>query len=846
MRSIKAPAIQKLQALLGVLPGEERTFQLLFIQNFFAGLASAYYFFWATSRFVKTVSIQSFPLAYVIAGIAGFFILNFYKRSLMRRGNVKVISGAMTAHAILALCLYLAPHVWSRSEAVSMIVSYAAFVLSIPFSMMFALGFSSLCSSVFDIAQSKRLSAMASTGETIAAILSFATAPFVSALAGTDSVLIISMLAALAAIIPLRRLAGLYAGLGAGLQVAGTGRRIDFSIITRSRFNASLTVFTFFSVVALFLADYTYMVSTRLLPSITSLEIPVIIAQVFTCIKIGELVLAFLSRRILTSRGMKFSLTILPTVMCLGAALGILTGFGFSEGYFFIFFLLLNKFSDRVVRKGLMSPAVRVLYQVARPAERVKLQSLLDGPASQLFTCVAGGLLWLVSHLATGNDSLYFLKLSTLVGLGIYAVWFLIATRLFDRYKANIQSYLSMAKDAGPVASLQGAREAVVMARPGKSASAESHILYILRHEGLKSDASPEEMIGRIMHYNPSADLSWNIAHLDLLYRRLLSLYSHNDNYFSRLLILRFVDAHLPANMAPFIRNSYELSDLSLRLEQVELLNKMSYQATGSDRFFFTERLRACLGDLLWAETALSDLSGLDDEMDITGELRNHYAEVKGLVFNLMSVLYNPAQVQSVKKILLNEKKGSDSQLFALELLDAFLDKDLKGVVIPALDDQPIQVKAERLRDEFILTALPAQERLRDLVMRDFLTISVGMKQMALQAYLRLTGDTVFPEALAKSRLADLARYAKSLLSAAADDSYCKHEFLNSGLFSALGPSQRTIYLRYGIHESPQRPLTAATEPYQPGQHKLYYDINERSLVLDTLGLAILAMPTSV
>jgi len=60
-------------------PNEGLKFTLLFFHSFFLGLFIAFYFVPANSVFIKNYGSEQLPLAYVIAGIAGYRFQQFIR-----------------------------------------------------------------------------------------------------------------------------------------------------------------------------------------------------------------------------------------------------------------------------------------------------------------------------------------------------------------------------------------------------------------------------------------------------------------------------------------------------------------------------------------------------------------------------------------------------------------------------------------------------------------------------------------------------------------------------------------------------------------------------------------------
>ncbi len=65
----------------------------------------------------------------------------------------------------------------------------------------------------------------------------------------------------------------------------------------------------------------------------------------------------------------------------------------------------------------------------------------------------------------------------------------------------------------------------------------------------------------------------------------------------------------------------------------------------------------------------------------------------------LLSILYDPQSVQLVRENM--ESGDPDNMAFAMELLDIFIDTELKPKLIPLLDDSPTREKLANFRLHF-------------------------------------------------------------------------------------------------------------------------------------------------
>ncbi|MFN3841395.1 MAG: HEAT repeat domain-containing protein [Cyclobacteriaceae bacterium] len=128
-------------------------------------------------------------------------------------------------------------------------------------------------------------------------------------------------------------------------------------------------------------------------------------------------------------------------------------------------------------------------------------------------------------------------------------------------------------------------------------------------------------------------------------------------------------------------------------------LRYINYRATGRQAREVTDLLETEIGKTLWNLAALSELPQ-QAEFEL---LREAVKEEIRLNFDqitiLLSILYDPVSVQLVRE---NIQSGDPNGIaYALELMDLFVDQDLKPKLFPLFDDISIEKKLEQLQVYF-------------------------------------------------------------------------------------------------------------------------------------------------
>jgi hypothetical protein len=125
-------------------------------------------------------------------------------------------------------------------------------------------------------------------------------------------------------------------------------------------------------------------------------------------------------------------------------------------------------------------------------------------------------------------------------------------------------------------------------------------------------------------------------------------------------------------------------------------LRYINYRATGREELAVKDLLDLEMSKTLWNLAALEELPDEKHFSFLKEALREEIRDNYDHLTLLLSLLYDPESIQLVKE---NVEAGTpDSVQYAMELLDLFLDQDLKPKLIPLLDDTSTSAKLEKLQ----------------------------------------------------------------------------------------------------------------------------------------------------
>ncbi|MEI9919984.1 MAG: HEAT repeat domain-containing protein [Bacteroidota bacterium] len=147
-------------------------------------------------------------------------------------------------------------------------------------------------------------------------------------------------------------------------------------------------------------------------------------------------------------------------------------------------------------------------------------------------------------------------------------------------------------------------------------------------------------------------------------------------------------------------------------------LRFIDYRAKGREASAVKDLLDTEMGKALWNLTAIDELPDEPQFGYLRQAIREEIRENYDQITLLLSLLYDPTSVQLVRENIL--AGTPDSIQYALELLDLFVDVDLKPKLVPLLDDSKVSDKLEKLQTYFPRESYNPVQVINYVLNRDF------------------------------------------------------------------------------------------------------------------------------
>lgn len=161
-------------------------------------------------------------------------------------------------------------------------------------------------------------------------------------------------------------------------------------------------------------------------------------------------------------------------------------------------------------------------------------------------------------------------------------------------------------------------------------------------------------------------------------------------------------------------------------------LRYINYQAKGREAQDVLVLLDEEIGKAMWNLAAVTELPKDDHFQYLRQALKEEIAENFDQITLLLSLIYDPQSIQLVRDNI--DSGDPDGISFALELMDIFIDNDLKPKLFPLFDDKPVAVKLEELQVYFPRENYTPIQVINYVLNRDFNQNNRWSKMCAIHA----------------------------------------------------------------------------------------------------------------
>jgi len=227
---------------------------------------------------------------------------------------------------------------------------------------------------------------------------------------------------------------------------------------------------------------------------------------------------------------------------------------------------------------------------------------------------------------------------------------------------------------------------------------------------------------------------------IDLFIQRGKKIIPKLDLYFAKqmspsillLIIEIFAKMKIPES------NKYLLSHINYpnREVQIAVINALyfaQFRANEKERNIIKQKIVSLVENIVWNWLCIFDLTAEKNTLKLVQALDIAQEENFETLFLLLSFVYQPELIELVKTNIVGQ-----NTIFALEIIENFMDRDFKKLLVPLFDKLSLNQRIKKLKSYFKVHRMSYEERLRDIVLKDYKFVDHWTHSKAIEIYARM------------------------------------------------------------------------------------------------------------
>jgi AAA family ATP:ADP antiporter len=750
--------------MLNVRKGEEKLVALLILYSFFMGGAIAIFYTVVASSFLVTFQGAALPQVYVAGGIF-IYVLGMLVGRLQARWSFDKLAEQMLGFLILSLVLFLGIYHLTGSKWIFFIL----FIWNRVFVLVNGMTFWAIVAKHFNFQQSKRLSSLINTGDVISSVVTYLAIPLLVKLVSPDSLLLGAVGLLVVCSIVIRKIHRDFTVAEddpdmAKAKALQSHEELPKGIVDDSYYRY-IFLLALIPVFALFYVEYIFFTESRIIfPDKASLAS--FLGVFFGISAIAEFfVKTFLYNKLITKYGIKAGILILPLSLIFSFGMAAIYGLSYDTAAIFFACIALSRFFLSTIRKAISDPAYQVLYQPIPSQFRLNIQGRIEGRAKSIGGLLAGIVLLFLVDLANLNVlvlSILFLLVTiawvivSLLGQNSYKKT--VRERVFEIptdtkihqvvpmvYQQEDKSYEELIQQTTSTKEAERIQAALGLGYSKRFGSFK-HIIPLLQDECPNVRTAAIQAAGELNRkelwpylleqldtdrYSSAASVALQRAGVPILKHIEKSFLSRSDTKFHQIQLLSIVEEIGGNEAIRFLRRTMDNPNRFLKEKAIESLRKLEYTCNSAEKLFLLGELDDHLRTFAWLLAAQYDLS--DDYEPETQIMINLEREKQRIIMKACRVLELVYGSKFQVFSLLNYEGSEDVRDYLIEVTDLILPENVKIKILPYLDCDNLPEMYSRYKEIFPQAVLSVEDRLKDIINKDFTRISRWTKAVALK-----------------------------------------------------------------------------------------------------------------
>lgn len=178
-------------------------------------------------------------------------------------------------------------------------------------------------------------------------------------------------------------------------------------------------------------------------------------------------------------------------------------------------------------------------------------------------------------------------------------------------------------------------------------------------------------------------------------------------------------------------------------------LSRCNFKAKDYQVVIIIQFIERNIRNIAWNLAALAEIPKgyIDEKRILRNALRDENKSNYNHIYMLLTMLYDEKSIQLVKENI--ESRTGEGVTFAIELLDVFLDDDIKPYLLIVLDDLQPEEKLNRLEDYFPRESHDSESVLLQIINRDYNALNIWTKACAIYTYGKIPGVKICDDLIA-------------------------------------------------------------------------------------------------
>lgn len=179
------------------------------------------------------------------------------------------------------------------------------------------------------------------------------------------------------------------------------------------------------------------------------------------------------------------------------------------------------------------------------------------------------------------------------------------------------------------------------------------------------------------------------------------------------------------------LKGKLNYPEKEVRDEVIKSLSNLYYKASSLDESIIKNLIDEEIETLIWIMASILDLESLYKESKLLESLYSELALKRKQIFQMLSMLYDSETIKYISDNI--ESESSDARVLSLELIDLFLSRELKEKILILFEEISLAECIDNFRDSFPQKKLKPEDRLKEIINKDYTKISMWTKACALQ-----------------------------------------------------------------------------------------------------------------